>query len=235
VPLTEHVIRVRKRARLKVLAIKGRLGMTRHVFADIHKFNLWGDHESRSGRGSSLASTEAVRRELPLILRQFRIRTMLDGGCGDCNWISRMDLGLELYVGVEIVPALVEANRRRNWKGACDRKFMTLDIARDPLPCVDLVFCRHCLIHLPLRDISACVENFRASGSKFLMTTTVPGCPVNRDVLAGGFREINLEAAPFFFPPPLARLNDIVLIDGEYRSNGWLYLWRIADLPLLKQ
>ena len=207
--------------------------MSRQVFDDIYRLNLWGNQESRSGHGSSLVSTEALRRELPAILRRFGIRTMLDAGCGDCNWISRIDLDLDRYIGADIVGALVEANRQRKWTNAgYEREFLVLDIARERVPKVDLVFCRHCLIHLPSADILKSLENIRQSGSKYLMATTVPSCTVNRDVLAGGFRELNLQLAPFFLPEPLAKINDVVVIGGEPRADGWLYLWRISDLPV---
>lgn len=223
---------LRERFLLKALVLKGRLGMNRRVFADIYRFNMWGDPESRSGSGSSLASTAALRRELPGILKQFGIRSMLDAGCGDCNWIRHSTLELDLYIGAEIVPELTMENRCRSWEnGSYRREFLTLDIARDRIPPVDLILCRHCLIHLTHRDVLRCFENFRASGSKYLMATTIPTCRANRDVLAGSFRELNLELPPFSLPAPLAKLNDVVLIDGEYRTNGWLYLWRIGDLP----
>lgn len=225
-----QIDRLRERAMLKLLRFKGKLGMKRQVFSDIYRLNLWANAESRSGHGSSLASTEALRRELPLLLRRFGIRTMLDAGCGDCNWISHMDLDLERYVGAEIVPALVEANRRKQWVSAPYRRdFILLDITREPVPEVDLVFCRHCLIHLPIADIMRCLDNIRQSKSKYLMATTIPGCSNNRDILAGSFRELNLQLEPFLLPEPLARLNDVVVIDGEYRKDGWLYLWRVSD------
>ena len=130
-----QIDRLRERAMLKLLRFKGKLGMKRQVFSDIYRLNLWANAESRSGHGSSLASTEALRRELPLLLRRFGIRTMLDAGCGDCNWISHIkDLDLERYVGAEIVPALVEANRRKEWPSVrYQREFILLDITHDPI------------------------------------------------------------------------------------------------------
>ena len=230
--VTDRAHSLHEKAVLKLLRLKGRLGMSRQVFTDIYRFNLWGNPESRSGPGSSLQSTESVRKELPLILRQFGVRTMLDAGCGDCNWISSMDLDLERYIGAEIVPALVEVNRRKEWVNApYRREFILLDISRGPVPEVDLVFCRHCLIHLPITDILRCLDNVRRSGSKYFMATTIPSCSGNRDILTGGFRELNLQLEPFLLPEPLARINDVVVIDGEYRTDGWLYLWRLSDFP----
>ena len=64
-----------------------------------------------------------------------------------------------------------------------------------------------------------CLDNIRQSKSKYLMATTIPGCSNNRDILAGSFRELNLQLEPFLLPEPLARLNDVVVIDGEYREG----------------
>src|SRR6185369_12724105 len=48
------------------------------TFAPFYKENRWGDEESVSGPGSSLARTAKLRRELPPLLREVGARTLLD-------------------------------------------------------------------------------------------------------------------------------------------------------------
>jgi hypothetical protein len=43
---------------------------------------------------------------------------------------------------------------------------------------------------------------------KYLLTTTFPEAPENRNITTGDFRELNLERAPFRFPRPIASIDD---------------------------
>lgn len=178
------------------------------VFSLIHDDNLWADPESRSGRGSTLARTNAIRAALPELLRELRADSLLDAACGDFNWMSRIDLGGVRYVGVDVVPALIEANRLRHGRG--DREFVVADITRDPLPAADVILCRDCLIHLSFASARAAVANFKRSGSRLLLATTHDSVRKNIDIQDGSWRSVNLRLPPFNFPPP-AR----VLVEDE--------------------
>jgi hypothetical protein len=72
-------------------------------FALIHETNLWGAETSTSGLGSELDATAPLRRELPRLLAELGVSSLLDAPCGDGGWISRAALGLR-YVGVDISP-----------------------------------------------------------------------------------------------------------------------------------
>jgi hypothetical protein len=213
-----------------MMRLKAQLRMRRRVFEDIYRHNMWGNKESRSGPGSTMACTESVRLELPALISRFGIRTMLDAACGDYYWMNRANLTLDLYLGADIVPELIESNRRRYGADSGRRKFIALDIVRDRIPKVDLIFCRHCMIHLSLRDATKGLENFVRSGSTYLLATTVPSCTINRDIRTGGFRGLNLELPPFSMPAPLERIHDAEFVDGKTVGEGWLYLWPLADL-----
>src|SRR4029077_7259276 len=75
-------------------SVRGGGGYLEGIFADIYHGNLWGEPESVSGPGSSLAETAALRRELPDLLAALGVRTLLDAPCGDCHWILGLPLGL---------------------------------------------------------------------------------------------------------------------------------------------
>ena len=53
------------------------------TFAPFYTKNLWGDAESASGPGSTLARTAKLRNELPILLQEIGARSMLDAPCGD--------------------------------------------------------------------------------------------------------------------------------------------------------
>lgn len=195
------------------------------VFSQIYHGNLWGEPESVSGPGSSLAATAAVRRELPGVLAALRVRTLLDAPCGDCHWILSTPLDLDLYIGADLVPALIERNTEK--LGGPGRSFQVLDLTRDPLPKADAILCRDCLIHFSFRFIRRALDNFRASGARYLLTTTYSGLPHNHDILSGQWRPLDLELPPFGLPPPLQLIHEKEYDEGGLRLRRSLGVWEL--------
>jgi SAM-dependent methyltransferase len=198
------------------------------IFAEIYHGALWGEPESVSGPGSSLAATAAVRRELPGLLAGLGVRSLLDAPCGDCHWILGAPLGLDHYIGADIVPALVERNAAA--LGAPGREFRCLDITRDPLPPADAILCRDCLIHFSYRFIARALANFRRSGARYLLTTTYSGLPANHDILSGQWRPLDLELPPFSLPPPVGRIVEKEYEEGGLRLRRSLGVWNLAEM-----
>src|SRR5438128_829316 len=117
-------------------AIRSRLPIPRSwLFSYIYSCGRWGHGESRSGPGSSLASTRNLREHLPGVLSQLGVRSMLDAPCGDFHWMSQVPLALEQYIGADIVPAMIRDNQRRYATG--NRRFIVMDIVREVPPRVD--------------------------------------------------------------------------------------------------
>jgi hypothetical protein len=195
---------------------------TQRVFSRIYERNAWSNPESRSGQCATVEASNVVRRELPPLLRRLGAHTMLDAPCGDFNWMRHVELPLERYIGADIVPGLIERNRAAFGSGI--REFQVLDITRDAIPRVDVVFCRDCLVHLSLGLIEAAIANFKRSGSTFLLTTSYTASEGNRDIATGDVFLLNLEKPPFAFPRPL----DVI---QESPTHGRILgLWRIEDL-----
>lgn len=210
----------------RVRSLAADRGERRRVFELIYRENLWGDDRSRSGPGSTLEDTAAIRAALPPLLERLGVRSLLDVPCGDFSWMSHVPLDLEYYGG-DIVPELVDEVRRRY--GGPRRRFALVDVVRGPLPRVDLVLCRDCLVHLSFADARRALRAVRASGSTYLLTTTFWDRSVNRDIRTGAWRPLDLTLPPFSFGPPLE------LIDERCALERWpdkgLGLWRVADLP----
>ncbi|HUI25507.1 MAG TPA: class I SAM-dependent methyltransferase [Candidatus Kryptonia bacterium] len=163
-----------------------------------------------------------IRRELPAVLEALKVRTLLDAPCGDLNWITRVDLPVQRYVGVDIVEELIAANRARY--GSRARRFRVANVVCDRLPKCDAVLCRDCFIHLPTSDIRSAIENFKRSGATYLLATTHPGVTENVDIPAGAWRSVDLEKPPFALPPPIRRI-----VENADTSKS-LGVWRLADL-----
>ncbi len=201
----------------------------RAVFRHIYRNRTWGDRESLSGPGSDLCETEHLRAALPPLLKELGVRSMLDIPCGDFNWMNAMNPDVGLYIGAEVVPELVEHCREKYARPG--REFRVLDITRDTLPKVDLIFCRDCLGHLSNRFAAAALRNIKSSGSTWLLITTYPGVvQVNRDIANGQFRKHDLTLPPFGLPPAQRIIEERSGEGGPGKSLG---LWRNADVPNL--
>ncbi|WOH61667.1 class I SAM-dependent methyltransferase [Bradyrhizobium sp. BWC-3-1] len=199
-------------------------------FERIERTNLWGAASSVSGLGSEDPATVAVREMLPALLQRLGARSLLDAPCGDAGWIGRLKLHLD-YTGIDIVPSLIAANRKRVAGGELSGRFLVADITRDALPRADVVLCRDCLVHLSFDNIVRAVANFRASGARFLLVTTFPEWDDNRDCEDGDWRALNMEKAPFDWPAPRELINERCEEgDGGWRDKS-LGLWRLDELP----
>lgn len=203
---------------------------TQEVFRSIYRTNAWGDRESVSGPGSNPELTAAIRNALPGLLRDLKVRTLLDAPCGDFGWMKDLELPIERYIGLDIVPELVERNRRSY--ASSTREFRVADIAKDLLPPADAILCRDALVHLSTPLAKEAVRNFRRSGATWLLTTTFPATMKNKDIPTGEWRPLNLERAPFSFPKPTRFVDEKCLSfqGGRWKDKG-LGVWRVADLP----
>jgi hypothetical protein len=176
-----------------------------------------------SGAGSSLDATAAIRQTLPTVLKRIGSATLLDVGCGDQTWMSAVKLE-QRYIGVDIVPAVIAANRSRY--GSARRQFHCLDAVTDELPEADTVLCRDVLFHLSFADAIALVRNLARKERRYLIATTDRATLFNADIKTGDFRILNLARAPFGLPPP-----DTTIDDAGVRSGRQLGVWKFAELP----
>jgi hypothetical protein len=197
------------------------------AFTPFYTENRWGESESVSGPGSTLTRTSKLRRELPLLLQEIGARTLLDAPCGDFNWMKDTELGVEEYIGVDVIPELVERNQRLY--GNERRRFVLGDLTRNTLPQVDVILCRDCLIHFSYKHIAAAIRNFKRSGSTYLLTNTYPLWTRNEDVRTGEFRHINLELSPFSFPPPIKEIEEKYPDEAKAFFGKTLALWKLTD------
>lgn len=199
-------------------------------FRRIHDTNLWGADTSVSGVGSELAATAAIRERLPSLLKEIGARSLLDAPCGDHRWMAHLDLGIERYVGVDIVPSIVE-KLQAQYRNDPLRTFVLADMTADALPRCDLVLSRDCLVHFSFATLSRAVRNLKASGATWLLTTTFPDLAHNDDIMDADWRPLNFEAAPLDWPKPVELINErCTEANGAYADKS-LGLWRLVDLP----
>lgn len=192
----------------------------------VSKNNAWGNDESVSGPGSTLAYTANLRKRLPPLFRKYAIRVVFDAPCGDFNWMKEVVRAIPInYLGGDIVRPLVDMNRQRYQSEQV--AFRHFDITKDIFPDADILICRDCLFHLSFADIESFLKGFVRSNIRYLLTTThINDGFENRDILSGGFRKIDLFKGPFFFPTPLEEIDDWI----EPQQPRVMGLWRREDL-----
>lgn len=187
-----------------------------------------GGRPSASGSGSDLIQTAEIRKRIPELIQDFHIKTVVDAPCGDFFWMKTVDLNLDQYIGLDIIPELIEKNQHNY--GNAKRKFIHFNLLQDVAPEADLILCRDCLGHYSHLDAMSIIKQFKKSGSKYLLATTFPD-RINYNISTGSWFPINLEAAPFYFPPPLILINEnCTEFDPIYKDKS-LGLWKLEDLP----
>jgi hypothetical protein len=208
---------------------------SKEIFTYYYQHNAWGNQESVSGAGSTLEYTENIRKELPLLLEQYKIRKFLDAPCGDYHWMKMMrkPSGME-YIGGDIVDEMISYNQDRF--GDQLTSFIQLDITADPLTAVDMWMCRDCLFHFSYEDIFKTLANFLRSDVKYLLTSVHTACTANTDIVTGDARLLNLELPPFSLCKPIEYINDWIPGYQERRMGLWtksLVAESLASNPML--
>jgi hypothetical protein len=223
--MSEIMKRLRSRTR-KLLGIGKRPKAHRDLkarFTYVYRGKTWKSSESASGPGSTLESG-SVRQSLTAlsqVVRDHAVQSIADLPCGDFNW---MPLFLEqhpelTYKGYDIVDALVVRNRRAH----PDRVFHVLDITTETPDRADLLFSKDLVNHLLERDVWSAVANMVRSGTTYLMITSNSDPVPNEELpenVGGASRPLNLQIAPYDFPPPIY-------------DDGYLVMWRTTDLAFV--
>ena len=163
------------------------------VFSRIYRDNEW----QGSGPGSTAETSFEYRYFLESFLRTNRIRSVLDVGCGDWRFSRYIPWEGVQYVGMEVVPDVVEANRRRY---ACDSvRFVCADARSVELPPADLLIMKDVLQHWTNAEVAEFLPRVRAYRFA-LITNTTNRVEANRDCPTGGYRYLDLTRPPFSVP-----------------------------------
>ncbi len=164
---------------------------------------------------------------MPRLLEKLGVASLLDAPCGDAGWINRANLDVR-YVGVDIVPSLIERLQARAAAAEINGEYYLADITRDPLPRCDAVLCRDALVHLSFANIERAVANFRKSAAAWLIVTTFPEWQSNADCEDGDWRALNFERAPFDWGPPAELINENCTEAGGGWRDKSLGVWRLS-------
>src|SRR5262245_6769917 len=168
-----------------------------NTFNRIYAEGTWGKDtagKGTSGSGSTLAITQEYRTYLEDFIKTHSVKSVVDAGCGDWNFSSTMDWRDASYLGVDIASDVIAAVRSKHEKGKI--RFQVGDIT-DELPAADLLISKDVLQHLSNALVQKFIRNNLRKGKyKWVILTNDRGTG-NSDVESGGYRAIDLAAAPF--------------------------------------
>ncbi len=191
------------------------------IFTDKYINNSWKGSESKSGPGSSLNRNLLLLEKLENFVFDNNIKTIIDCGCGDFNWMKKFNFSLiEKYVGVDVVNPVIKNNNDKYSNDIIS--FTNSNLIEDDIDKFDLILCKDVLFHLSYDDSLSCLNNFKRSNSTFLISTTFDKFK-NKDIISGDWRPINLETEPFLLGSPLIYWHNIEKND----NNKGLAVWKL--------
>jgi hypothetical protein len=135
------------------------------------------------------------------------------------------------YIGGDIVEDLI--NKNKALYSSENRSFINIDITRDNLPDVDLIFVRDCLVHLNDSLIFDFIRNLKKSNIKYLLTTNFPLTNYNYNITTGNWRPINLYKKPYNFPKEIDILWEETSEGGDQYPDKSLFLFDVSKIGLL--
>jgi hypothetical protein len=152
------------------------------------------------------------------------IKSVLDAPCGDCNWQHEIFDFVDSYVGVDIVERNI-LNNSKKFKADKNVSFYHADLVDFN---ADLIICRDMLIHLSNDAAMKVLNNFKASGSKYLLTTNYLKINENEEIPDGSYRPINLSLAPFALPVPDFTFPEKYWFSDDFGRS--MSLWKLSDI-----
>jgi SAM-dependent methyltransferase len=161
------------------------------VFRTIYERGIWG---GGSGSGSAPEHAGPYMEFLGAFLHFNKVRSVVDVGCGDWQFSRHIDWGERRYEGIDVVPSVIEANRRRF--GTPTRTFTCVNLLEEgtPRPSGDLLLMKDVLQHLSNENAAKLLA--LASRFRFSLITN-DHADVNADCRNGDTRPLDIRAAPF--------------------------------------
>jgi len=182
----------------------------RERFEAIYEQNAW-------GRGSGVGSLPENNLEyatfLQLFLLRNSVRSVVDFGCGDWQFSRFINWTKVKYIGIDIVPILIERNQ--NIFGQEQISFEVFH-SIDALPSADLLVCKDVLQHLPNSVVQQYLDVFKSKFKFMLITNDIgPTGYLNREIEPGGWRTLQFDR------PPFAETAAVVLQWTVHDGGGW--------------
>jgi 2-polyprenyl-3-methyl-5-hydroxy-6-metoxy-1,4-benzoquinol methylase len=161
-----------------------------------------GNLESSSGPGSSLKVAKETIDLINFTIKKYNIKNIIDLGCGDWNWMRKLNFNNVNYIGYDASEEIINHNKKYVKSNI---SFEIADIISNIPKKADLCICRDVLFHLENKYILKVLNNIKMSNTKYLITTNFPKIKKNYKLktygiasnLGWGYHKINLNIEPF--------------------------------------
>ena len=129
------------------------------LFTKVYKYKLWGDSNSPtfySGPGSDFQTADVYIKTIKKFILENNISDVIDLGCGDFRVSSKIITPSINYLGIDIVPKLINYNNKKY--SNLQIKFIKSNIVDDDLPISELCLIRQVLQHLSNKEVDIILE-----------------------------------------------------------------------------
>nr|QBK91601.1 MAG: methyltransferase domain protein [Pithovirus LCPAC302] len=166
-------------------------------FNNIYKNNTWGNG---SGWGSSYKYNRSYVNFLQKYLKQYKINSVLDIGCGDWQLAKRIEWSYDnkkiKYIGADVSSYIIEKNKKKY--GNENIRFIKFDVIQDKIPNVDLVIIKDVLQHLNNKSVKIVLKKLKRCKRVLVINDTNNMMFWNNsDIKTGDFRSIDINQSPF--------------------------------------
>lgn len=166
-------IKLYHKIRIACLRRANRARTVKDVFTRIYARNVWGGKPKQyhSGDGSTEHHASLYANVVKKLIKERRITSVVDLGCGDFVVGSKLQMEMLRYIGVDIVDDLIKRDQEKY--GTADITFQCLDIISDELPNAELCLIRQVLQHLSNSQIISILHKIK----KYKYVVITEHCP----------------------------------------------------------
>ena len=161
-------------------------------FDTIYKYNLW---IFGSGSGSIPINNTKYIEFLETFLKDNKIKTVCDLGCGDWQLGKNIDWEGINYLGIDSVKTVVENNLKYTKPNI---KFICKDLLNYKIPNAELYIIKDVFQHLSNTDVTTLISKITKNKYKFiLIINDVSNININLNIKNGMYRPLDLTKSPF--------------------------------------
>lgn len=139
------------------------------TFNKIYETKQWGN--TLSGPGSTIKSAENIIPYIINIIKTKNIKKIVDGSCGDCNWIIEVLKHFPniIYVGNDVSSYIIDKNKEK-FKNNKNYSFFQKNVVNEEIEHCDLFIFRHTMMHLNMSDNIKILNNIKRNCKYVLLT-----------------------------------------------------------------
>lgn len=177
------------------------------VFDEIYASSYWG---LGSGGGSTIQAALPYKNFLERFLRDYRILSIVDLGCGDWQFSRLINFANASYIGFDVAESVVSANHHKYSSATISFQHFT---SYEDLPQADLLICKDVLQHLSNEEVQKALSilpkykfalitndivNMSMLGALLWKMRHPSSAPlINREIKIGDYRPLDPTREPF--------------------------------------